>query len=150
MKIKPHGNSRNARPYFRTSESHLKEVSAVQKPKEAINTLMMKQGGEVNVRGAGCVPRDGRQVSYYREKKQNKDTNPLYSVMLECKLAQGKDEVFVQDVKAAPQPMCVLSFNWQFDDMERFLTNNHQFGILTVDTTYGFLCHCSHLSSSDD
>ena len=81
---------------------------------------MMEQGGEVNVRGAGCVPRDGRQVSYYREKKQNKDTNPLYSVMLECKLAQGKAEVFVQDVKAAPQPMCVLSFNWQFDDMERF------------------------------
>ena len=139
VKIKPHGNSSHARPYFRTSEStkqRLQEISATQKPKEAINVLMMEKGGEVHARGAGCVPRDSRQISYLREKKHTKDPNPLYSVMLECKLAQGKTEMFVQDVKAAPQPMCVLSFNRQLDDMERFLTNNHQFGILTVDTTY--------------
>ena len=69
-------------------------------------------------------------------KRSVEDPNPLYSIMLECKLVQGKAEVFVQDVKAAPQPMCVLSFNWQLNDMERFLTNNQQFGVLTVDTTY--------------
>ena len=45
-------------------------------------------------------------------------------------------QVFVQDVKAAPNPMCVLSSEWQLDDMVRFLTNNNQFGILTADTTY--------------
>ena len=114
VKIKPHGNSSHARPYFRTSEStkqRLQEISATQKPKEAINVLMMEKGGEVHARGAGCVPRDSRQISYLREKKHTKDPNPLYSVMLECKLAQGKTEMFVQDVKAAPQPMCVLSFN---------------------------------------
>ena len=139
VKVKPHGNSKHARPYFRTSEStkkRLQEIATSEKPKETINTLMMESGGELYARSAACVPRDSRQISYLREKKHSKDPNPLYSIMLECKLAQGKAEVFVQDVKAAPQPMCVLSFNRQLDDMERFLTNNHQFGILTVDTTY--------------
>ena len=60
----------------------------------------------------------------------------IQRILTPCIVSQGKAEVFVQDVKAAPQPMCVLSFNRQLDDMERFLTNNHQFGILTVDTTY--------------
>ena len=30
---------------------------------------------------------------------------------------------------------CVLSSEWQLD-MVRFLTNNHHFGVLTIDTTY--------------
>ena len=123
VKVKPHGNSNHARPYFRTSEStkkRLQEIAVTQKPKEAINTLMMEKGGEVHAKSAGCVARGSRQISYLREKKCGKDPNPLYSIMLECKLVQGKAEVFVQDVKAAPQPMCVLSFNWQLYDMERF------------------------------
>ena len=139
VKVKPHGNSNHARPYFRTSEStkkRLQEIAVTQKPKEAINTLMMEKGGEVHAKSAGCVAHGSRQISYLHEKKCGKDPNPLYSIMLECKLVQGKAEVFVQDVKAAPQPMCVLSFNWQLNDMERFLTNNQQFGLLTVDTTY--------------
>lgn len=97
---------------------------------------MMESGGELHARSAACIPHDSRQIGCLREKKHSKDPNPLYSIMLECKLAQGTAEVFVQDVKTAPQPMCVLSFNWQLDDIECFLTNNHQFGILTVDTTY--------------
>ena len=56
--------------------------------------------------------------------------------MLECKLAQGSADTFVQDVKAAPFPMCVMCFDWQLNDMVRFLTCNHHFGVLTVDTTY--------------
>ena len=56
--------------------------------------------------------------------------------MLECKLQQGKSAGFVKDVKAAPQPMCILSFDWQLNDMERFLTQNHSFGVALVDTTF--------------
>ena len=55
--------------------------------------------------------------------------------MLECKLAQGTQDAFVQDVKAAPDPQCVLFFSWQIEDMERFLTHE-EFGIFTADTTY--------------
>ena len=56
--------------------------------------------------------------------------------MLECKLAQGKGEVFVQDVKAAPEPQSILFYEWQADDLVRFCTNNHKFSVLTVDTTF--------------
>lgn len=56
--------------------------------------------------------------------------------MLECKLAQGKRELFVQDVKAAPEPQSVLFYEWQVDDLVRFCTNNHNFSVLTVDTTF--------------
>ena len=62
--------------------------------------------------------------------------NPLYSIMLECMTAQGSSQMFVQDVKAAPYPMCLLGFDWQFDDMARFLTNNYSINILTADTTF--------------
>ena len=46
--------------------------------------------------------------------------------MLECKLAQGTQEAFVRDVKAAPDPQCVLFFDWQIADMERFVTNTSE------------------------
>ena len=139
IKIKPHGNSKQSRPYFRTSEStkcHIKKVASSHTPKDAVSILTTEQGGELQASSAASLPRSRCQIKYARHHQHNKDCNPLYSVMLECKLAQGKSEAFVQDVKAAPQPMCVLCFDWQLDDMVRFLTKNHSFGVLTVDTTY--------------
>ena len=110
IKIKPHGNSKQDRPFFRTSattKEHLKKVASENPPKQAIDILTKEQGGELEAHGAANLP---------------KDTNPLYSIMLECKLAEGMSQIFVQDVKAAPQPMCILSSEWQLDDMVRFLT----------------------------
>lgn len=139
VKIKPHGNSSIGRPFFRTSGStkdRIEEVASSHTPKEALNLLTKEQGGEISARGAASLPRNRRQIAYARGQKQMKDPNPLYSIMMECKISQGKSDCFVQDVKAAPQPMCVLSTEWQLDDMVRFLTKNHHFGILTVDTTF--------------
>ena len=42
----------------------------------------------------------------------------------------------MQDVKAAPEPQSVLFFDWQANDLVRFCTNNSNFSILTVDTTF--------------
>ena len=109
VKVKRHGNSKHARPYFCTSEStkkRLQEIATSEKPKETINTLIMESGGELYARSAACVPRDSKQIGYLHEKKHSKDPKPLYSIMLECKLAQGKAEVFVQDVRLLPNP-CV-------------------------------------------
>ena len=61
----------------------------------------------------------------------NTEENVLYSVMLACKLGQGKS-----DVKAAPEPMAVLFYDWQLKDLERFCTNSHSFSVLSVDTTF--------------
>ena len=139
IKIKPHGNSKQDRPFFRTSattKERLKKVTSENPPKQAIDILTKEQGGELEAHEAASLPCDWRQVKYARQHQQVKDTNLLYTIMLECKLAQGTSQIFVQDVKAAPQPVCILSSEWQLDDMVRFLTNNHRFGILTADTTY--------------
>ena len=73
--------------------------------------------------------------------------------MLECKLAQGTQEAFVRDVKAAPDPQCVLFFDWQIADMERFLTNSsEQRGILNYRSHLqprSVLCHAHYISSSN-
>lgn len=139
VKIKPHGNSKLDRPYFRTAASvkeRVQQIASSHTPKVAVDFLTKEQGGEIGAKSAASLPRNRRQIAYARGQKQTKDPNPLYSIMLECKLSQGKADSFVQDVKAAPQPMCVLSTEWQLDDTVRFLTNNHHFGVLTVDTTY--------------
>lgn len=56
--------------------------------------------------------------------------------MLECKLAQGKADAFVRDVKAAPEPMAVCYCDWQIQDMKRFCTNPDEFTVMCADTTY--------------
>ncbi len=53
--------------------------------------------------------------------------------MIECKLVESPSD---QDVKIARHPMCVLTYEWQLNDMSRFLTFNESISVLTVDTTY--------------
>ena len=60
----------------------------------------------------------------------------LYSIMLQCKLCEGKDDAFVRDVKAAPEPQCVMFSEWQLSDFNRFVTDPREYSILTADTTY--------------
>ena len=140
MEIKPHGNTKKSVPYFRTSDSARKMISDVASshtPKRAIQCITQKAGGEINVGKPSDTPCNRQQISNMHRSATAKDKNVLYSVMLECKLAQGNTaEAFVRDVKAAPSPQCVLFFDWQVHDMVRFLTNNRKFGILTADTTY--------------
>ena len=83
------------------------------------------------------LPHNRQQISNVRHSHTTHDKNVLYySVMLECKLTQGSNDTFVRDVKAALSPQSILFFDWQLCDMEHFLSNNRQFGVLTVDTTF--------------
>lgn len=139
IKIKPHGNSKGDRSFFRTATStkkRIQQLASSSTPKAVVSELTRERGGEIEARGIALLPRDCRQVSYARQKQTTSTCDPLYSIMLECKLAQGTSSVFVQDVKAAPYPMSVSCFEWQIQDMVRFLTCNHHFSVLTVDTTY--------------
>ncbi len=65
-----------------------------------------------------------------------KDSNVLYSIMVECKLAQGKKDAFIRDVKAAPEPQSVLFYDWQLEDLVRLCTNNQQLSVMSIDTTF--------------
>ena len=136
--VKPHGNSKGKSPYFRNSTTAfnaMKSVATTKSPKEVIAIMTNKEGGELYA-SPSDVPRNRQQISNIRRKQKEKHPDVLYSIMLQCKLAEGSSDAFVRDVKAAPSPQSVLFFNWQLEDMARFLTNNCQFGVLTVDTTY--------------
>ena len=139
VNTKPHGNSKGSTPYFRTSDSarqRLQTLAATQTPKVVIQTITQEVGGEINIETPSDAPRNRQQISNIRRCTTGRDKNVLYSIMLECKAMQGSEDVFVRDVKAAPSPQCVLFFDWQLWDMNRFLTNNKKFGIFMADTTY--------------
>ena len=139
IKIKPHGNAKSSAPFFRTSDSAKrlhKEIAVTHTPKDAIYQATKAMGGELEARGLSSLPRNRNQISNYRRSETKRDDNVLYSVMLECKLAQGTQEAFVRDVKTSPEPQCILFMDWQLADMERFLVEVETHGILTVDPTY--------------
>ena len=115
----------------------MRELTSQHTPSEVVNLATAEEGGENFARGASCLPRDRMQIKNFKRcQNSTAEENVLYSVMLECKLAQGKSNAFVRDVKAAPEPMAVVFFDWQLNDLERFCTNNHSFSVLSVDTTF--------------
>lgn len=139
VSAKPHGNSKLAQPYFRTAASakaEHKEIAVSHTPKAALQVATERQGGELEAKGLNVLPRNLQQMKNYRRSEHKKDTNVLYSVMLQCKQSDGKVDAFVRDIKAAPQPQCILFYDWQINDLKRFLTNSCQFSIFTIDTTY--------------
>ena len=56
--------------------------------------------------------------------------------MLQCKLTDGTSDAFVRDIKAAPDPQCIMAFDWQINDLVCFLTDERKFCIFTANTTY--------------
>ena len=69
IKIKPHGNSKSASPFFRTSESAKKlhkELAATSMPKEAVYQATLMQGGEIEAKGMANLPRNCQQIANYR------------------------------------------------------------------------------------
>ena len=137
--VKPHGNAISNVPFFRTAESTKKEcrqLASKHTPSEAVMIMTDCCGGEVNLQGAGSVAPDQQQIKNFRRSTHSKGNNALHAVMLECKLAQGKKNAFVRDVKAAPEPMAVCFMDWQLQELQRFCTNPAEFTILPADTTY--------------
>lgn len=82
------------------------------------------------------MPHNIQQLKNYRRSDKTKDANVLYSVMVQCKVYEGKADAFVRDVKATPKPQCVLFSDWQIADLERFITDVREFSIFAAETTY--------------
>ena len=75
IKIKPHGNSKSASPFFRTSESAKKchkELAATNMPKEAVYQATLVQGGEIEAKGMSSLPRNRQQKFNSKLQKSRK------------------------------------------------------------------------------
>ena len=58
IKIKPHGDSKQDTPFFRTSATTkecMKKVASEHPPKQAIDILTKGQGGELKAHGAASL-----------------------------------------------------------------------------------------------
>lgn len=84
----------------------LKGAVTEKKPKQALAVVANEARGIVGAPSAGALPRGRQQVKDLRQytHKTDRDTDPLYTVMLMCKESeQGRNgDTFVQMVNAAP------------------------------------------------
>ena len=70
--------------------------------------------------------------------------------MLQCKLTEGTSDAYVCDVKAVPDPQCVMMFDLPLKDLGRFLTDSRKFSIFIADIAYnvGKFCYAYILCTS--
>lgn len=82
IKIKPHGNSKGATPFFRTAtktKERIKELATSSTPKDVVRTVTKEQGGELEAKGIGFLPRNRQQVANFRRSVgSTPDNNALY------------------------------------------------------------------------
>ena len=137
---KPHGNSKQQRPFVRTAPSTLQKLkvcSTTTTAKRAIFSVTEEKGGVVNSKAVGDLPRNRKQVYNAKCRETPKKSDALLSVMAMCKESYGKDsDPFVRIVTSAPEPMCVLCTNSHLLDIEQFCTGNCDFCPLTIDPTF--------------
>lgn len=113
--VKPHGNLKGKSPYFRNSTTAfnaMKSVAITKSPKEVVAIMTNKEGGELYA-SPSDVPRKRQQISNVLRKQKEKHPDVLYSIMLQCKLAEGSSDAFVRDVKVLHhlKVFCVLIGN---------------------------------------
>ena len=98
-------------------------------------------GGVLGANSCGTLPRNRKQISSTKTSlKGSSSSDPLFSVMEECKKECKKEQSYVDPslrvVQAAPDAMCLLTSNRQLHDMVRFCTNPDQCSVLGVDPTF--------------
>ena len=116
---KPHGNSKSAKPFVRTTPSTLQKLKECRKtnqpPEQAVSKVTKEKGGIINAKVIGDIP------IYITKHPKCDESDVLLSIMAMCKQNMDKDEVpFVPMVTSAPEPMCVLCTDKQLSDIDRF------------------------------
>ena len=134
--VKPHGNSKSAEPYFRTSKSTLAALKSELKsacPKEAVERVSKEKGGEMSAMSAGSLPRNRQQA--YNASKQQRTQDPLYNLILECQNLPG-EEKFIREIKLSPEPSVMIVMDYQLSELEAFCTNPYHHCVFGIDPTF--------------
>ena len=66
IKVKPHGNSKAATPFFTTAKKTKEHIQALATKSTPKQTVTSEQGGEINARGTAFLPCDRQQVANFR------------------------------------------------------------------------------------
>ena len=103
---KPHGNSKSATPFLRTTPSTLQKLKECRKTNQplklAVSNVTKEEGVIVNAKAIRDIPRNRRQL-YNIEQPKGDDNDAHLSVMAMCKQTMDQDEdAFVRMVTSAP------------------------------------------------
>lgn len=124
VKVKPHGNAKNSKPYYRTSEltkNRLEELAKKHPPKEAFHKSLEESGGILKITSAGGHARNVRQLTNIKQKSQESAEDDFVELLQMLKEdARDPDTAFVRKVDNSSDPCVVLASNQQLLDVERF------------------------------
>jgi hypothetical protein len=56
--------------------------------------------------------------------------------MEECKKEQSRASPYIHSVQCSPDPVCILVFERQINDIVRFCTLEEQFSVFGIDPTF--------------
>ena len=142
VKVKPHGNSKSQKPYYRTSDTtkqRLLQLSETYSPKEVFHQSLEESGGILQLKSAGGHARDLKQIKNMKLKKQRNEDDEFVELLQMLKEdARDIDNAFVRKVGNSSDPCIVLASKQQLRDIERFCTNPAKFCVLGVDATFNF------------
>ena len=136
-----HGNNtKKNKPRQVTSFSvrdQIKSLSSHGKSGKSIFTEMSKRiGGFSNARTTADLPNSLRQIhDISRKLKHFNDNDELVELLDLCKGQLETPNIFLRDVRTAPEKTVFLSTNQQLTDVERFCANQC-WSILGVDPTF--------------
>ena len=142
VKVKPHGNAKNSKSYYRTSEltkNRLEELAKKHPPKEAFHKSLEESGGILQLTSAAGHARNVRQLTNIKQRNQESAGDDFVELLQMLKEdARNPDTAFVRKVDSSSDPCVVLASNQQLQDVKRFCTNPAKFSVLGVDATFNF------------
>ncbi|XP_070564660.1 uncharacterized protein [Ptychodera flava] len=128
--VKKHGNSKEGKPYYRTSEStksKIKLLSASSKAKAVVHQVIEDAGGVMNIKSVGQFPRNRKQVTNFRHVTKRQEFLDKDSVVELIEMAKNdeldKKQAYIRSVKVSPELMVVLTTDQQLSDIEKFVRN---------------------------
>ena len=143
-KIQPHGNSKQQKPYYPTLPSTLAAIANDSGgPKEIISKVSASVGGVLAANDPCSLPRNEQQVTDLKRHRKHpqsghgvvSNTDELGIVMHKAYIEDG-ESCFIREVRMFKEPAVIVAFDRQLSDMEKFCTNEDEFGIMTIDPTF--------------
>ena len=104
----------------------LKRKAKTQTPKEAYHAVHKEHGGVLSAYSLSDLPRNRAQAKYLRRgqsvPKNLKKKGSLVILLEQCKRQQlhRDEQSFTREIVGAPELRCVLSFDWQLQDIVVF------------------------------
>ena len=138
--LMPHGNSKQKKkPYKRTSESTIQLIKGLCKsnknPTDIYHTIVERQGGLESVTAGQFLPADRQQIRNVKKTVSN-PTDPLIECTDLAKEQEKMNKKFIRDVRSGPEFSMVLASDRQLQEVNKFCTQNKNFSVLGVDTTF--------------